>query len=560
MGVFPNSHMWTWQTTQPMKCLYFDGQSAALIGRGELDSQQVFLYGNATGPPSKSAWFPLADEYGRAAKLCKWIQENDLGGLGWGIEGIVRMNAGFEMIVCNFTTPSLRLLSKVNISAPLLPKELPRESETDENLYSIQQAKQALFQSAFPIPSATKTFDPVSPTNGAALPDLSTIFRQPFFLVRRWLWTESAIWRYGVSGSRTSGENRVKLNMCGFITYYNEAFSNLRQATAKDARELFNLTKEGIWQGPGVSGNRSIALQDLMWRQRYHSLWNISQSEGPLINNMTYNMLKRLNTTWQPDRNDACSEVDWFSMFNTVAQSYGDRINQFRNLLSESPLERKNSTKIREWFDTVRSHGHIFLYHFFEYPDPSNLDEYRPSSKTAQLAISRCKYQMTRLLESDEHTVLNPEESVLKRAVEEVLGTVCSVLMDISLSIEREWNKKHNPAATAIFDLSTLEQRIAHWLNGLEQLQAWLGWESDRITCSKTCAWDEKCFIPMWPLWGIFRDMPYMRFGNISYTLPPYFQPILRPRPTRPRSGIELPHVEELLWQPKCEKLGHIPE
>src|SRR5271155_4270578 len=49
---------------------------------------------------------------------------NELGGLGWGVEGIVRMNAGFEMICCNFSSPSIRLLRHLNVAAPLLPESL----------------------------------------------------------------------------------------------------------------------------------------------------------------------------------------------------------------------------------------------------------------------------------------------------------------------------------------------------------------------------------------------------------------------------------------------------
>lgn len=52
------------------------------------------------------------------------MRDNELGGLGWGVEGIVRMNAGFEMIWCNFCSPSIRLLSHLNVTAPLLPESL----------------------------------------------------------------------------------------------------------------------------------------------------------------------------------------------------------------------------------------------------------------------------------------------------------------------------------------------------------------------------------------------------------------------------------------------------
>lgn len=37
-------------------------------------------------------------KYARAAGLCDFIKEKNLGGPGWGYESIIRMNEGFEVI------------------------------------------------------------------------------------------------------------------------------------------------------------------------------------------------------------------------------------------------------------------------------------------------------------------------------------------------------------------------------------------------------------------------------------------------------------------------------
>ena len=103
MGGTRNSHMLTYQTTRRVKCIYFDGESATLFGTGQLDTQMLHIWGNLSGPGKPDDGFRfLWDEYARAEGLCKWIADRELGGLGWGYEGIVRMNAGFEMIWCNF--------------------------------------------------------------------------------------------------------------------------------------------------------------------------------------------------------------------------------------------------------------------------------------------------------------------------------------------------------------------------------------------------------------------------------------------------------------------------
>src|SRR5271163_2903916 len=124
-----NAHMLTYQSVKPIGCLYFDGMSAALMGTGQLDSQMVFLDGNTTGPSQPEPAGPGPGVFGeleRAQRLCQWVRDNELGGLGWGVEGIVRMNAGFEMTWCNFSSPSIRLLSHLNVTAPLAAGELTR--------------------------------------------------------------------------------------------------------------------------------------------------------------------------------------------------------------------------------------------------------------------------------------------------------------------------------------------------------------------------------------------------------------------------------------------------
>ena len=137
-----NPHMLTYQSVKSIGCLYFDGMSSALMGTGQLDSQMVFLYGNTTGLSQSEPAGPgpgVFGELGRAQHLCQWVRDNELGGLGWGVEGIVRMNAGSEMIWCNFSSPSIRLLSHLNVTAPLLPESLL----SNEHMTGIDQQRLA---------------------------------------------------------------------------------------------------------------------------------------------------------------------------------------------------------------------------------------------------------------------------------------------------------------------------------------------------------------------------------------------------------------------------------
>ena len=77
-----------YRATRPLKrLLYIDGMTAAKSPLGTLDTQDLVLCNSSRNP--------LFDMQ-RAQELCKLGSE-------WDIEGFIRMEAGFEMIKCNFS-------------------------------------------------------------------------------------------------------------------------------------------------------------------------------------------------------------------------------------------------------------------------------------------------------------------------------------------------------------------------------------------------------------------------------------------------------------------------
>ncbi|KAJ8128086.1 hypothetical protein O1611_g5550 [Lasiodiplodia mahajangana] len=96
-----------------MRYIYVDGMGGGKTSMGTLDSQDLILRGKKFDddrerahwvrvqedeePPSKppSAGGPM-DERERAADLCDLAQ-------AWGLDGIIRMEAGFEIIQCDFS-------------------------------------------------------------------------------------------------------------------------------------------------------------------------------------------------------------------------------------------------------------------------------------------------------------------------------------------------------------------------------------------------------------------------------------------------------------------------
>ncbi|KAG2093514.1 uncharacterized protein F5147DRAFT_840458 [Suillus discolor] len=82
-----------WQLTlaamRPLKVLYFDGNSAAKVSEGTMDTQDIIAWGEVQ--PER-----YRDDQSRIKDLCRWGQE-------FGIDGFVRMEMDFEVMLCDVT-------------------------------------------------------------------------------------------------------------------------------------------------------------------------------------------------------------------------------------------------------------------------------------------------------------------------------------------------------------------------------------------------------------------------------------------------------------------------
>ena len=100
--IMSKGYLHEYRTRQALNCLYIDGMSAGKTNIGTLDTQDLILLNRTTGG--------VRQDWERAKGLC------DLGS-EWGIDGFIRMEAGFELILCNFTR-DVELLSATQRSTP----------------------------------------------------------------------------------------------------------------------------------------------------------------------------------------------------------------------------------------------------------------------------------------------------------------------------------------------------------------------------------------------------------------------------------------------------------
>jgi hypothetical protein len=546
--------MLTYQTTRAVKCVYFDGESATLSGTGQLDSQMLHIYGNTTGPPPRPDRMGLWYEYARAIGLCDWLKEKGLGGPGWGYEGIVRMNAGFEMIWCNFTSPSLRLISHLNVTTPLLPLEQDK-SQGD----AMRDAEKTSYFPLPPIPTRTdKSIDPSDPPLPPNWRQYAA--REPFLKSQSWNWFLSGASHYGPTGAGAGqGELRVKILSCGFLSYYSAKFSIQALARAEDEQMYLNLTKDGLWKGPGNDGTRYVGLTALTRRRRVHTLEYVNELDASVMREDSERAL--LDLLHQPS---TCSGMDWTGLANEIVRTYSGSLSDFLKLIQRSDkISMSNQTALRKWMDSIRDNSHTFLVPFLQYPNETLNETVLETSALFQETYSRCRFHYTRLLDPDEGFSLSTEELGLKLAVEETVGSICNVLVNIGLNVEDMWQRLFSLQPQFV-DFESFKMEVERWTEGIEELMAWLGWGSDWTWCEDQCKWDEKCFIPMWPLipfrGGHPPGPPYNRTkpGYRSPESPEFHGPPPNGTDRSRRRGRWAMFDETDLWKPKCVKSNYI--
>ncbi|OAX32761.1 hypothetical protein K503DRAFT_776317 [Rhizopogon vinicolor AM-OR11-026] len=119
----------TFAVTRPMKVLYFDGSSAANIPEGTMDTQDLVAWSEM-----RPEW--VDNEEQRIQDLCKWGLQN-------GINGLVRMEVNFEIMICNFTS-HMEVISFSNLDSPRLKignvTDLPEDPNSVHHAFEIMHS------------------------------------------------------------------------------------------------------------------------------------------------------------------------------------------------------------------------------------------------------------------------------------------------------------------------------------------------------------------------------------------------------------------------------------
>ncbi|ANB13197.1 hypothetical protein AWJ20_1479 [Sugiyamaella lignohabitans] len=115
------SSLLTFITKKPLdKLILLDGASGAKSSFGEMDTQMLW------SQMERSRWtrMQIRDERIMAKKICEW-------GRPYGLDGIIRLEISFEVIICDFHSPKIDLLSNVTYPNPYEFLGLPADHDSD---------------------------------------------------------------------------------------------------------------------------------------------------------------------------------------------------------------------------------------------------------------------------------------------------------------------------------------------------------------------------------------------------------------------------------------------
>ncbi|KAL8889954.1 MAG: hypothetical protein Q9215_002823 [Flavoplaca cf. flavocitrina] len=486
MGSTQNSFLSTYQTTRPVKCLYFDGASGALGENGTMDMQMLFLYGNITGPlENHSDSYFLWDEYARAQRLCSWLHEREFDILGQGIEGIVRMSAGFEVMWCNFSSPSLQLVSRFNVSVPLLgynrtASPMPYSKKGIRSFLAITQ----------------------NPQDGLPAPDWEIDWEhEPFVASQQWDWFTSTSATYNPGDLASVREPSIRLLDAGLVSLYSPQYGHHLSRLVEHEREHFNLTLEGRWQSDGSQRSRQDAMRQLMRRRASQRVGNMNAQD---LDRLRLDLKRMVIRVVNADSHESRSRhaVPWSRICDTIVDNFAKRLMHLQRLLAEGlDCDGGSTVRTKRYFASLRERIHALLMPFFEYSTIIETASETPEQQEKQsektlASLDRCKRHHLPALQNREvskaMTKASTTHHFVEEAIEEVMENICTVLIGIGTSVEKTWLQHFNQPThlpnRKQHEMLRIDARV--WHDKIEELNAWLGWAPHWMQCDRLCAWN----------------------------------------------------------------------
>lgn len=426
LGIFGSSgtpELHTMTTTKELRVIYLDGHSATLTSTGTLDSEMAILKGYVAEDPSEDLVY---NEDQRAVELCQLVDK-------LGIDGVVRMNAGFEILVCDYSKSNVRDLFATNITVP-------------GNEFREQ--------------------DPSLPQDPHRQPPLG--YGNDFAEQNGWEWVRSSTWHYGNGDTGGIPENRIRLDLCGLVSWYDPSLRSLIHSHHGGLRG--NDTYENGW---GL--------------RRGHRLLGATKEDIGTFREWIFEAASR-------QKKSKCSDTDWQTLVETITIKYNSRAQEILFHLNKNSSDDQAAHMI---IKNVYTLSHALLFPYLEYPIVAGVNK----SEAEANSVARCSEAYTGHIDLES---LSEFEVLIKESANIVNSRLCQWAWDIF-----EWSdsKMHGRleqsgrTTAANFENSkALQHEIVQRKDETRSLLNWIGWDTWQ-KCDRECAPDvsysplSTCFI-----------------------------------------------------------------
>ncbi|KAI5899257.1 uncharacterized protein SCHCODRAFT_02604621 [Schizophyllum commune H4-8] len=432
------TYLRTYRTTRLARILYFNGMSAAW-GPGWLDTQHAVMAGKGLANATQPAWW---DDYGRAQGLCEW-------GASRGVEGIVRMNGGFEVIWCNFSSPALELVSNLNITPPdTQPGTLP------DFPFPPPPGREVVLQDLLDQESLRPVPDPPEDRP----PHRGPPHRGP---PRRW-WQPAPLarsgnyeWLRAASRRPFIPQPHITLFPASLVTFYHPRLTSLAPS-----RVNHTMTVHRAWAEASDADVQSVLdeLDEVL-----------SRSEAEMRG----------------------SGVDWQGLARDVVWGWADRIAEMDAVLS-GQAENATETALR-----VRALAYTPL-------SPYMAPGTQPGASGRELfdeaARARCESLATGFAKGG--MLLTAQEQLLRESIDVVVRRLCD---DFGALFAESWDVVATARSGLHDRKGTAGSDVQAWQARVRDLVAWLDWPA-WMQCKEVCGRESVCTVPVWPIawvgWG----------------------------------------------------------
>ncbi|KAF8903731.1 hypothetical protein CPB84DRAFT_1677756 [Gymnopilus junonius] len=419
--------------TRPLKVLYFDGSSAAKMNDGPMDSQDLVVWKEV-----KPQWAFREGE--RIVRLCDW-------GKKYEIDGFVRMEMDFEIMLCDFQA-GVKTLSFLNI----VPSAPSRRRPDEGRLLPDSGAPHPTSRISMAKVSTVRDY-PEPPTDGP---------KGPFSLNQ----INFRIMEAGSWHNHFPGDPRFRLDYSRIISFYDPVlFPSLHAARLGQKRLDHRLEKISPFDVQTLFSQFEVVLKD--WQ-------GIPSGSG----------------------------VDWQNIIRVVTNRYAERLELLHYILSSASIA---NAPLKQAYRHIQSMITPYILHSAIPPSSAENLTNRADHAWASPVYELCATTHTDHIENSELAFnLTHSERFLLGAVKNVTQEICRVVVGLWAKGTEAGLAEPDPTMfdgtkeTSIKHDIAEEQLIKDWRAKVEGLMAWLDW-SYWLRCRPACTYEEMCYLPTWP-------------------------------------------------------------